>query len=109
VLARDPALDGVRGLAIGLVLLTHGFTVAPLGPVTRFLHMVTNSMQIGLDLFFVLSGFLLSSILIRTRGDDGYFRSFYARRVLRIFPAYYLLLAGSVPGASATARAAAVA
>jgi peptidoglycan/LPS O-acetylase OafA/YrhL len=94
VLARDAALDGVRGVAIGLVLLAHGFTVAPLDPVTKFLHTVTNSMQIGLDVFFVLSGFLISSILIRTREDDGYFRNFYARRVLRIFPAYYLVLVG---------------
>jgi peptidoglycan/LPS O-acetylase OafA/YrhL len=73
-----PALDGVRGVAIGLVLLFHNFTVPGL--------------WLGVDLFFVLSGFLITRILLRTRGEPGYYRSFYIRRALRIAPAYYLLL-----------------
>ena len=97
-LERDPTLDGVRGLALGMVMVGHAFALASKGPITRAVHVTMDSMQIGLDLFFVLSGFLISSILIRTRDDDGYFVNFYARRVLRIFPAYYLVLLGVYVG-----------
>jgi hypothetical protein len=91
-LERDAALDGVRGLALSMVVLGHGFDFATQGPMTRAMHTLMDSMQVGLDLFFVLSGFFISSILIRTRDDERYFVNFYERRVLRIFLAYYLLL-----------------
>src|SRR5437868_7114891 len=91
ILERDPALDGVRGVAIGVILLAHGFMPNPGGFATTLIQRVLDSLSFGVDLFFVLSGFLITSILIRTRETSGYFRNFSARRSLRIFPAYYLV------------------
>ena len=86
---RIAALDGLRTMAISIVLLGH-FWSFPSGDVV--LNRLFDPGWMGVDLFFVLSGFLITSILLRTRQDANYFRNFYARRVLRIFPAYYLLL-----------------
>lgn len=85
-----PALDGLRGLAILLVVLYHYFDSNPL---FRFGWM-------GVDLFFVLSGFLITQNLLRTRQHPRYFRNFYARRILRTFPLYFLLLATFFIGGS---------
>lgn len=90
-----PGLDGIRGLAILMVMLSHFIVVGDnLGKGTalsRFLH----SGYLGVDLFFVLSGFLITGILIDSKTSPGYFRVFYLRRALRIFPLYYGLLAVS--------------
>ncbi len=90
-----PGLDGVRGLAILLVMLSHFIVVGDnLGKdtvIARFLH----SGYLGVDLFFVLSGFLITGILIDSKASPKYFRVFYVRRALRIFPLYYGLLAVS--------------
>ncbi|MES2658230.1 MAG: acyltransferase [Verrucomicrobiota bacterium] len=90
-----PGLDGIRGLAILMVMLSHFIVVGGnLGsgtPVARFLH----SGYLGVDLFFVLSGFLITGILIDSKSSPNYFRVFYMRRALRIFPLYYGLLAVS--------------
>ena len=96
-----PALDGVRGVAILLVLLIHfSMDTLFLSPAGVLYSRFAFAGWIGVDLFFVLSGFLITGILLDAKGDDHrrgadphYFRNFYARRTLRIFPLYYGSLA----------------
>ena len=94
---RIPELDGVRGLAIALVILchygAHQMTSTP-GTALNFLHIALTFGWVGVDLFFVLSGFLIGGILMDHRDSPRYFSTFYLRRVCRIFPIYYLWLAG---------------
>ena len=91
-LPRVQALDGVRGLAI-LTVMIHHFTFLPHGPlIDDAVHAVCRLGWTGVDLFFVLSGYLITSILVEYKGDAKYFSTFYARRFLRIFPLYYAVL-----------------
>jgi peptidoglycan/LPS O-acetylase OafA/YrhL len=86
-----PALDGIRGLAILLVLFFHLFWSNPDTP-SRFFNLLgefRTSAYIGVNLFFVLSGFLITGILLKTLRVPHFFKTFYARRALRIFPLYY--------------------
>jgi peptidoglycan/LPS O-acetylase OafA/YrhL len=96
---RDPRLDGVRGIAILLVLVYHLTLyggMAPNGPfLDRLWRTWTLPLGLGVDLFFVLSGFLITGILLDTKDGPDYFRNFYARRFLRIFPLYYATLAAT--------------
>ncbi len=87
-----PALDGLRGVAILLVLFHHFTIYQPAAGVDRWIANVPAAGWIGVNLFFVLSGFLITGILIDARGREHYFRNFYARRALRIFPLYYLVI-----------------
>jgi len=87
-----PALDGLRGLAILLVLIFHQTVMVPATAADRAFARVVGHFGSGVDLFFVLSGFLITGILFDSKGSAGYFRSFFARRALRIFPLYYAVL-----------------
>jgi peptidoglycan/LPS O-acetylase OafA/YrhL len=86
-------LDGIRGLAILLVLSVHFVgDVKPTSPVEQAAVKLANYGVWGVDLFFVLSGFLITGILLRARSHPAYFRNFYIRRTLRICPLYYAVL-----------------
>jgi len=93
--ARLPELDGIRGLAILPVLFLH-WIVQPIEPLLRDLspHLwaLAKLAWCGVDLFFVLSGFLIAGILLDHSEAPNLFRAFYARRAARILPAYLLLL-----------------
>jgi len=89
-----PVLDGVRGLAVLMVLVFHfvGQMLAT-NALEHVIVSVTKYGLLGVDLFFVLSGFLITGLLYEARGRPNYLRNFYLRRVLRIFPLYYGVLA----------------
>ncbi|MEZ0267096.1 MAG: acyltransferase family protein [Phycisphaerae bacterium] len=86
---RIPALDGVRGLAVLLVMAHHLFVLTPATVAESLVHDLAHTGFWGVDLFFVLSGFLITGILFDSKGATHYFRNFYARRTVRIFPLYY--------------------
>ena len=83
-----PGLDGLRAIAVLMVLLCHFQLATP-----HWIWQVFHQGGFGVYLFFVLSGFLITRILLSEKSKPGYFRNFYARRTLRIFPLYYGVLA----------------
>jgi peptidoglycan/LPS O-acetylase OafA/YrhL len=94
---RVPALDGLRGIAILLVLLYHTvFATYTTSPTARFIYMLGHLSWSGVDLFFVLSGFLIGGILLDTRGSPRYFKTFYIRRAYRILPIYAVIVVAYV-------------
>jgi len=91
-----PELDMLRGIAVLGVVLLHGFhwqyAGMSFGPWARRFVAFTQPGGLGVNLFFVLSGFLITGILLDSKDKPYFYRRFYTRRALRILPAYYLLL-----------------
>jgi len=92
--AYIPGLDGIRGVAALMIMFLHfvpnyNSTAHPFLSILRKLAIIG---QCGVPLFFVLSGFLITRILLYTKNNPDYFKQFYLKRVLRIFPLYYLYL-----------------
>ncbi|MCL4810458.1 MAG: acyltransferase [Thermoanaerobaculia bacterium] len=90
---RIQALDGVRGIAILAVMLRHFVQEMDVSTAAdRVVYGLGRLGSNGVDLFFVLSGFLITGILLDAKGRADYYKRFYIRRTLRIFPLYYLAL-----------------
>ncbi|MGD0567238.1 MAG: acyltransferase [Candidatus Sulfotelmatobacter sp.] len=93
---KMPELDSLRGVAILMVLLYHGFAsrqdFTTFSGFPKFFVLLASPGWTGVNLFFALSGFLITGILLDTKHHPHYYRRFYRRRALRILPAYYALL-----------------
>jgi peptidoglycan/LPS O-acetylase OafA/YrhL len=89
-----PALDGVRGIAIIWVVLHNAMDreLLPAGPLFHGIELFAHLGWMGVQLFFALSGFLITAGLLDSQGTPHYFRNFYAKRALRILPLYYAVL-----------------
>ncbi len=93
-----PELDGVRGIAALLVFFHHlcsaSLPAGNWGPGVQWLRNLFERGSVGVDIFFVLSGFLITSLLIRDRENPAFYRDFYWKRALRILPLYVVCLIG---------------
>ncbi len=93
---HTPTLDGVRAIAVIFILLTHTtYYYTTSFPESTFERLYLTIVMLSwgsVDLFFILSGFLITGILLRSKNKENFFLNFYARRTLRVFPLYYFLL-----------------
>jgi peptidoglycan/LPS O-acetylase OafA/YrhL len=94
--AFNPGLDGIRGLSLSMIMIFHMTLIQPTGGVATVVYHIANSGWISVDLFFVLSSFLITGILLDSKGKPGYFTNFWTRRALRILPLYYAVVAISL-------------
>jgi peptidoglycan/LPS O-acetylase OafA/YrhL len=88
-LGHIPALDGLRGVAVLLVVQLHSLVLERRTGADQVFFRVCGAGWVGVDLFFVLSGFLITGVLLDQQGRPGCLRNFFARRLVRIFPLYY--------------------
>lgn len=97
-ISHIPILDGIRGVAILMVCFVHFFSVneSSLYETNKYIGVLLFKISFlglkGVELFFILSGFLITNILYNSKNSKRYFLSFYSRRFLRIFPLYYFVL-----------------
>src|SRR6266568_9645813 len=82
-----PVLDGIRAVAVLMVICFHFWRTCG-SPNTFLIGRLAVWGQTGVHLFFVLSGFLITGILLDAKGSEHFLRNFYLRRMLRIFPLY---------------------
>ncbi len=97
LLRHMPSIDSLRGLAVLMVVLFHGLASWPwthsFGPFWGPLTQETIAAgRFGVNVFFVISGFLITGILLNTRDRPGFYKTFYRHRALRILPVYLLTL-----------------
>jgi peptidoglycan/LPS O-acetylase OafA/YrhL len=95
VSSRISDLDGLRGVAVLVVIALHIFKRADYfteNPILASITGLTAVGWMGVDIFFTLSGFLITSILLQARNEGSYFKNFYMRRALRIVPLYLVLI-----------------
>ncbi len=97
--ARVPELDSIRAVAILMVVFWHWIHIP--GLATGKLHMLTRMTWSGVDLFFVLSGYLIGGILLQNRNSSSYYKPFFVRRLCRIIPLYFVVLCVALLLASA--------
>src|SRR3984893_2366848 len=99
-----PALDGVRGIAILLVMLGHTWQLPKISVADRVTWFFVSAGWSGVELFFLLSGFLITGILLDSKGSEHYLRNFYLRRARRISQLYSALRAAAFIAAALVPR-----
>ena len=87
-----PEIDGLRAIAVGAVIIYHA-------KITTFDYILFEGGFIGVDIFFVISGYLITSLILKELITTGYFsfKNFYERRVRRILPALLVVILASLP------------
>lgn len=90
--AHVPALDAVRGMSMLMVAVYHMTFIHPTNAFESGFVFVTQSLWVSVDIFFALSSFLITGILLDSVDKRGYFKNFWARRSLRVFPLYFAIV-----------------